>query len=146
MDMENIFFRKIIHGFCRLLAKVYKRRFFRGLKPYGGSQWWMITFASAKFIVDFVKKNPRIIKFFKRTILSDEMFFQTLVLNSPNASNVINNNYRLIIWPESGPHPYIFTKEDFDLIKESNKLFARKFDSIVNKEIFDLIDQNILKT
>ncbi len=142
MDIRNIYLRKFFHGFSRLLALIYKRKFFRDLTPFGGSAWWAISYNSTKFIIDFVKKNPRIIKFFKRTILPDEMFFQTLILNSPNSSNVINNNLRFIQWTGSSPNPSILTKHNFELLKESPKLFARKLDLLKDKEIFDLLDKS----
>jgi hypothetical protein len=47
------------------------------------------------------------------------------------------NCKRLIDWKRGTP--YVFKKEDYNMIMNSNTMFARKFSTIVDKEIIDLI-------
>ena len=56
---------------------------------------------------------------------------------------IINNNLRFINWDDGTDRsPGIFNESDFDRIKNSDLLFARKFDE--NSELLNLIDNKIL--
>ncbi|MDD5570119.1 MAG: beta-1,6-N-acetylglucosaminyltransferase [Bacteroidales bacterium] len=120
------------------------RKFPGGIEPYGGSQWWSITKDCAEYILGFYNKNKRLVEFYKQTLLSDEMFAATCLMNSDYKNNVINDNLRHIIFKESSSHPKTYTTKDFDELKNSGKLFARKFENTIDENIFDLIDKNIL--
>lgn len=48
---------------------------------------------------------------------------------------------RLIDWQRG--NPYVFKMQDFDLIKNSPAMFARKFDMDVDSEIIDKVLQSI---
>jgi hypothetical protein len=114
------------------------------LKPYGGSGYFCLPREVVKYVVDFVEKNPSVRSFFRRAFIPDEMFFQTILMNSHYSSRISNDNKRYIKWKRSvGGHPEILTKSDFDNIKTSGKLFARKFDPSIDSEILNLIDQDI---
>ena len=120
-----------------------KRKYFKNIEPYGGSQWWTITRECAQFIIDYVNQNKDFCDYYKYTMIPDEGFFQTIVLNSYFKDRVINDNLRYIDW-ESGPeYPKILKKQDFKRIATSNKLFARKFDSTVDKTIIKMITNSI---
>ena len=118
------------------------------LKPYGGSGFFCLPREVVKYVVDFVEKNPSVRSFFRRTHIPDEMFFQTILMNSHYSSRIVNDNKRYVDWNRStaGGHPAILTKSDFDNIKTSGKLFARKFDPSIDSEILNLIDQDIEET
>ena len=77
--------------------------------------------------------------------MPDEIFFQTILLNSPFQRMAVNDNLRYIEWPnpDSGS-PVILCKGDFGKLISSPKLFARKFDVTVDADVLDLIDQEIL--
>ena len=70
---------------------------------------------------------------------------QTVFINSEFKENLYikdyNDNYktcmRFIDWNRG--NPYIFKKEDYELLVKSDYIFARKFDMNVNSEIVDLI-------
>lgn len=120
-----------------------KRKIPKGYKAYAGSQWWSISSDCARYIVDFVDSNQSFVNFYKLTACPDEMFFQTIVMNSIYKTNVYNDNLRYIDWSEGQSHPKILTKNDFCHIKSSTGLFARKFDSNFDEEILDMIDDYI---
>lgn len=75
-------------------AFVRARRFFPrrrhpvGLEPYGGSQWWSLTGDCVDHVLAFVDAHPEFVRFHRTTESPDEMFFQTIVLNSPFAASV----------------------------------------------------------
>jgi hypothetical protein len=75
----------------------------------------------------------------------DEIFFQTIILNSSFARRAVNDNLRYIEWkdPDAGS-PAILRKSDFQKLASSSKLFARKFDMTVDTEVLDFIDREII--
>ncbi len=114
------------------------------LKPFGGSQWFCLPKQLVSYILQFVDQNKSFKNFYERSLIPDEMFFQTVLINSPFRSQICNNNLRYINWVGSKEgHPKYLTKSDFDKIVCCDKLFARKFSLSVDKDILDLIDQKL---
>jgi len=117
----------------------FKRPFFSGLVPYGGSQWWSLTMDCAEYILNFVRANRSFDDFMRYCLIPDELYFQNILLNSPLQSSVINDNLRYIDW-QSGPEsPRILRSEDFPKMMTSDCLFARKFDTAIDSTIYSLI-------
>ncbi|UPT69212.1 MAG: beta-1,6-N-acetylglucosaminyltransferase [Sphingobacteriales bacterium JAD_PAG50586_3] len=99
----------------------------------------------AEYCVNQHFNNKRYRKFFRYTLIPDEMYIHTILLNSQFANSCINNDLRDIEWDGGdGTHPIIFKAEDIDRFKASPDLFARKFDTTVDSKILDLIDKEIL--
>jgi hypothetical protein len=115
------------------------------LKPYGGSSWFCLPKDLVTYLLDFVRNHPNIKRFFEKTFAPDEIFFQTLLMNSPYRWRLINDNKRYIEWEGQSPHPKVLTRADFYKLKTSGKLFARKFNHKIDKEILDMIDQEIMR-
>lgn len=109
-----------------------------------GANWFSITGAFAKYIVSL---DEKIKKHFKYTFCADEVFMQTILYNSDFRKNLFIStdgdpvNRRLIDWKRG--NPYVFRKEDIDMIKNSNCLFARKFDNDIDSDIISEIDELI---
>ncbi len=122
-----------------------KRKIPTQFTSYGGKTWWSLTKPCADFIINFSKKNIKFNRYCKHTLLPDEMYFQTILLNSPFKDKIENDYLREIEWEGGdGTHPIIFTKKDIERLKNSKNLFARKFDLDIDSDIFDLIDNEIL--
>jgi hypothetical protein len=139
---------KIIVG-SEMLAKAArlilgKRKTPYNLHPYGGSAFWMLSPEVALFAANKVLNNKRIKRFFTYTWGSDEFVFQTIILNSVYKDRVINENYRYIDWEGAKEHPKTLKVEDFDKIRQSSMLFARKFDVDQDEKILDMIDSTLL--
>ena len=120
-----------------------KRKLPDGIIPYGGSTWWVISRACAEYLNDFINSpaGRRLINYFRYTRHSDEIFFQTVILNSPLRDTVINDNLRFIDFSRKDLHPEILTKDDVSRLADSRKLFGRKFDSEIDADILDMIDE-----
>jgi hypothetical protein len=113
------------------------------LEPYGGSAYFCLTKEHVDFILRYLKSKPDVLGFFTRTFAPDEIFFQTIIMNSPLKDTVINNNLRYIDWSRKGmPSPALLTIADAENLLNSSKLFARKFDMEIDKAILDLIDSH----
>jgi len=121
---------------------INKRSMYRNMQAYKGSQWWCLNSESIEYLLEFINKNKSILRYFKHTYIPDEMFFQTILLNSHLKNKIINDNLRYIILEEK--HAEILTVSNFnDLINDKKKFFARKFDAEVDSEILDLLDLRI---
>lgn len=98
---------------------------------YGSSSWFNLTYDAVKYIVEQVCTNDLINKF-KFTYCIDEIFFQTILLNSKFSKNCINDCLRYMEWDKNKSHPVFLDYNDYRKICEMNKnelkyLFARKF-------------------
>lgn len=134
--IEKIFFR---------LQKILKINRIRSQKIdfFYGSQWFSITNDFVRYVL---LKEKWIQNTFKYTSCCDEVFMQTLIMNSEFKENLYDKQFddnhiisvrRYIDW-ERGT-PYTFRKKDFKELINSKALFARKFDLNVDKEIIDMI-------
>jgi hypothetical protein len=114
-----------------------------GLKPYKGSQWFCLRKEAVEYILRTIRDEPRLVRFFKMVGIPDENFFQTIVFNSPET--VVRDNLRYIDWKKKGvPLPAVLTMEDFDQLKSTPKLFARKFDQNRDSSLLDRVDRELL--
>ena len=123
-----------------------KRKFPLPMKMYGSSisSWWTLQADCAKYLVDFAKKETKLIKFMELTWGADEFFYATILMNSPLKDSIVNDNLRLITWEDGLANPLILKLKDFKLIKDSRKLFARKFDIKVDLDILKEVDEKLL--
>ncbi len=112
---------------------------------YAGSQWWTIDMNALQYILEFIRKNPAHLSFYKFSFAPDEIFFQTILLNSANekiTGSILNNHKRFMNWNNpSISHPEILLKNDFTAVIKSDALFARKFDVSEDSEILEMIDK-----
>jgi hypothetical protein len=111
-----------------------------GLQPFGGSSYWMMPADCARYVDRFVQERPDVVSFFETVLIPDEMFVQSIVLNSPFRDRVTKNDLRWIDWSENVAHPRVLTVADYDKFVTSGALFARKFDPAVDAAVLDRID------
>jgi hypothetical protein len=111
------------------------------IKIYGYSTFWTITLDCALYIVSYLENNASLVRFFKYTFGSDELIYQTVIMNSKYKDAVINNNYRYTDWSEGGYRPKFLKTEDFEKIIASDCLFGRKFNIDIDPEILDMLDE-----
>ena len=107
-----------------------RRRLPGGLRPYGGASWWAMSRECAAAILARVAREPDLVRFFRSVGCPDEMFFQTLVMNSPFGERVLGKNFRYVQWPEHGArNPEVLLDKDFERVAASGAHFCRKIDS-----------------
>lgn len=157
-------FKKPVNALRLAIRKILpKREFLPDIVPYRGSTSWCLNHDTVKYIVKYIQSSDaeEFINYFKYVHNSDEIFFQTLVLNSPFASQCRyyesdilmsnsprkneNNAYlHFIDWDPRRENPAILDESDFYRLKETDKLFARKFDADKSKKLLERIDREIL--
>lgn len=125
----------------------YKRDFPRGFQPYGGSGYWFLARNAAEYVFTFWQSHPDFVRFFRFVDVPDEIFFQTILMNSPLRDSIIDMDPRYIDWDKPGvSHPAILTEDDFDRFSDVEYIFARKFDIAVDERVLNLIDERILES
>ncbi len=124
------------------LTVPWQRRVPGGLFPYGGEAWISLSRAAAQYVLEFARRNPRFVRFFEHVLHPDEIFFQTIVMNSPLRDTVVNDHLRYIDWSPD-PGPATLRASDFGMLVASRALFARKFDITVDATILDLLDEHL---
>lgn len=120
-----------------------RRRLPLGLRPWGGSAYWIVSRSALQTIADFVAATPEYVRFFEHVDIPDELFFQTILLNSGEAERCVDFRLHYTEWSRT-PAPAVLTSDDFPQLAASTCLFARKFDPAVDREILDAIDENLL--
>jgi hypothetical protein len=121
-----------------------KRNFPKGFRLFGGSSYWCLSRECITYIHRFIKSNPGFMNFFRYVDVPDELIFQTILMNSPLAGDIVNDDLRYIDWKDlDSGSPAILDRSDFESLVKSTKLFARKFDMNVDPEVLDLIDLEI---
>jgi hypothetical protein len=113
------------------------------IEPYGRSQWVTLTPESIYYVLEYLKANPKLLRFFKWTWAVDEIFFQTILLNSYLKESIVNDNKRFIKFENNKLNPNVLTIADADNVLNSGKLFARKFSLKEDAQILNLIDKYI---
>jgi hypothetical protein len=113
---------------------------------YEGSNWFCIPFHSCQYIIEFLDTNQWYYEVFKNSLVPDQFFFQTIIMNSKYKSDVVNNNLMYIKFGDSlkgRNNPITLRMEHIDVIKNSNEFFARKFDEDVDKHVIEHYANNI---
>ncbi len=129
-----------------LQKEVKMERPFPGdLTPYGGSQWWVLSYNCIKSLLNFIDHNAEYVDFFKKTLVPDELFFHTLLMNSDFSDDVINDNLLYTDWKKGPEYPRMLTMDDIFTITESGKLFARKFSTAKDAAVIQSIMQRVLQ-
>jgi hypothetical protein len=119
------------------------RRIPGGLAPYAGESWWSFPREVVEYVDRYVLERPELPRFFEHVLHATEVFFQTIVMNSPHAGSVVNDDLRYIRWEHGLPNPATLTTADVDELFASGNLFARKFDVAVDARVLDLIDARL---
>jgi hypothetical protein len=100
------------------------------MAPWGGSSWWALSRGCLLDLLARLEREPAIARFFRSVLCPDELFFQTLVMNSPWRARVLPQNFRYIKWPaQAAPNPQVLDEGDFEAIRASGAHFCRKLDS-----------------
>ena len=127
LNKKNLI-RKIIQRTFVVIQKIMNVDRLKGLSTdlYCGSQWFSITGEFAHYIS---QQESFIKKYFKYTIVPDEVFIQLMALKSSFRNNVFKGgNMRLLSFETGTSHPITFQPQDYDLLRQTDCMFARKFD------------------
>ncbi|MFV8806068.1 beta-1,6-N-acetylglucosaminyltransferase [Aerococcus urinaeequi] len=133
---------KLLNKFSIAIQQILKIERNADIAFQKGDNWFSITDNLARYII---AKEDWIFSTFKNTEMSDEIFLQTIVHNSPYKNNLYlekyDNNHQNILreidWNRG--MPYTYQSNDFEELKASTNLFARKFNENVDDKIIKAI-------
>ena len=131
---------------ANLLARIVpplRRTMPDGLTPYGGWMWWIFDRAAVRRVLRYVDEHPGYVAYHRHTFAPDEVFFQTLLLNSRDEeliASICNDDMRFVLREGEASHPRVLGKGDLEALMSSQDLFARKFDARVDARVLDAID------
>jgi hypothetical protein len=123
----------------RLLPFVPRRRWPAGLVPAQGLAYWSLSREAIAYCLDYARRHPELGSYLKRSFAADENYFQMVLLASELAPRLVNEDLRYLNWDVY--HPHTITMADLEPMLASRKLFARKFDSRVDREVMDALDR-----
>lgn len=113
-----------------------------GFKMYKGDNWVSLSRDAAEYLLS---RKDFIFKRFSYCCCPDEIYKQTVLMNSPFRNSVYqpeNPNQRarlrLIDWDRG--HPYVWTMADKEEILASGNFFARKFSTKKDEAIVDFLN------
>lgn len=113
--------------------------FRQGKALWAGDAWFMVRRAAAVQILEAVDRERAYVRYLSRTIVPDEVFFQTLVANwLPHLRIGPQRRYRVFLPGEW--HPHVWRRDELPALLETGADFARKFDLDVDAGILDDLD------
>jgi hypothetical protein len=142
---KNMFGPPLLNKIWNPIAQKIKwrRKLPGNLKPYFGSQFWCLSREFVDSCLKYLAEHKGYEKFMKLSYIPDEFFFQSVFLNSSLRPRIINTDLRYKDFSDHNRHPKVLDKQDFNILINSNFLFARKFDLAYDSEILDMIDECI---
>lgn len=139
-DLHIYRFERIIIQYLCKIGIVYRRNLIsisKDIKLYEGRTWFVAPYDVIKYIVNFTIENPEYTEFWKESLASDLMFFQTIIMNSPFRDKVKDElmyvNFGKTFITQN--HPLDVRMIDDEEIKDRNVFFARKFNLTNRKDI-----------
>ncbi len=107
---------------------------------YGGSSWWSLSREAVAYVCAHSNWNG----WYDRmadTFASDEVYVQTLLMNSPLRPTLVNRLLRYIVWENrNGSCPAVLDETDFPAIEAADAFFARKVDSHLSAGLIARVD------
>ena len=128
----------------RYQDKLNLKRSAKGLieTMYGGSTYWSLTKNGLQTVMDYTEEHPSFLKRLKHTFCAEEVYFQSILLNSPLANQVENSNLRFIDWGEhKTTSPLTLNEEHYEILLQSDCFFARKINANTSSLIEKINDR-----
>jgi hypothetical protein len=116
-----------------------KRKIPLGMVPCFGSQWWTLHRNAIHYVLNYLNRNPKVLNLFKYAWAPDELFFHTILFNSPLAEKIKPSSLWYIDWSANGP-PKTLNCDDFDAVRQSGALLARKFDLDKSRKLINSLE------
>jgi hypothetical protein len=122
--------------------RLWRRQLPADARIYWGSNWVIHSRQACAYVTGPEARHWQ--RFFRFSMIPDEFFFQTALMNSPLAGTIIADNARHIIW-NGGPNPRILTDADRNSLLASPAWFARKFDETTHPAILDEMERALAR-
>lgn len=132
-----------ISGGWNSTYSIFRRKdIFSTIPFYFGPQWFAITNEFVKWLFYYLTENPWYEEGYRKSLTPDESFFQSLLMISPY-KNTRHDYLHYIDWSEEKNSPKTLIYSDYEKIKKSGYLMARKFDINIDSKILLILASNI---
>ena len=142
LDLRNEYELAVSSRYLRRQRATGKMRPLSDFSMYGGSTWWDLT----REAVDYVCVHADWNGWYDRladTYVPEEVYVQTLLMNSPLRDTLTDRLLRYIDWtPRRGHSPAVLDETDLTALLASDALFARKVDSRTSARLIDRINRH----
>lgn len=143
-----------IKRYIQIKFNIFKRNKSYNKLPtlYKGSNWFTISKNLVDYILNFIKENEGYLNAYKYSLCCDEVFFQTIVMNSKYKKNIYNldsenednlMSLRYIDWSSGPEYPKVLNVEDLKYLKSTECIIARKFSEDIDFGEYDKFIDNI---
>jgi hypothetical protein len=139
-------FRKRAIRFLAVVQKFLfiKRRLPREARFHGGGTYWSLSSECLSYALGYAAEHPKFMRAFDHSFCAEELFFQTVLLNSPFRDAIVNDDRRLILWEtRHGSMPAILDEGDFEPVLASPAFFMRKIAYPASARLVELVDSQI---
>ena len=90
-----------------------------------GSQWWCLRWETCIAMLDFIKNNPDVDRFFRTAWIPDESYFQTIIRQVVPPDRIANHSLTYFQFNDYGK-PVVYFDEHFEMLRRQNFFFGRK--------------------
>lgn len=126
------FARIFVQAMCKLGIVFWKNpvKLKNPIRFYEGRTWFFAKRELIEYILKYTEDNPDYVRYWEKSLASDLMFFQTIIMNSPYANDIVDE----LMYVQFGTtfrtmnHPITITMSDVDKIEKGNYFIARKFE------------------
>lgn len=101
-----------------------------GFRGWGGLQWHSLRRAAVEYVVELTRTRPEIVQAFRQTLVPDEAYVQTVLLNAGRFTFRNDSRRYADTQERPGGHCRTLTEADFDELTSGKYDFARKFDPV----------------
>lgn len=127
------------------VARKTLRPFLPATVPYISSPWMILARNFCEFVTHSVEVEM-IQNFYRNTLVAEEGFFPTVLMNTSYEGGIVNDCKREVDWIMYGNvrlRNRVFTLDDANRLLKSTGLFARKFDEDIDGQILELLESNL---
>ncbi len=141
----NKLVKALNHGCAHLQKPLMKYKKDYG-QLYAGSALWSLPSDFCKYLI---QGESRIKRVYRHSLAADEVFIQTICMNSKYRNRVSSYGaVRLIDWKNrEGNSPKTFTMADTEELERAignpNLMFARKFNESIDSDIVEFISKKV---
>ncbi|MDG1277481.1 MAG: beta-1,6-N-acetylglucosaminyltransferase [Algoriphagus sp.] len=103
---------------------------------YGGSTWLSLSYSCMEYAVNFSEENLDFMRLLENTFAPEEIYFQTVLMQSPYRNDLVNKHLFYIDWEfRNGNSPAHLDVSDLEKLKVSEKLFVRKIQAPISDDL-----------
>ena len=112
---------------------------------YKGMIWVSMPKSAIQYVMNYIKTRDgrAFLRGLRNCEIPEEVFFQTIFMNSVFRDKVVCDNLRFTSWVfKNGSIPAVLDMDDYERMKGSNSFFCRKMDSELSKELLRKLESS----